>query len=123
MLVATKEFHNRFRMNRDEFEYLFDALEDAITVSFVKSMASTDGNDLIYPEVVMACGLRFLALNDSPQTLSDLYGMSVSSAKRVINMFLDAVDFNDTFEPLQVKLPDPTDLDALHDWPRGDAMY
>ena len=39
MLVATKEFHNRFRMNRDEFEYLFDALEDAITVSFVKSMA------------------------------------------------------------------------------------
>ena len=80
-------------MNFSEFKYLFDALDDAITVSYVKSWASTDGNDPIYPEVVMACGLRFLALNDSPQTLSDLYGMSVSSAKRVINMFLDAVDY------------------------------
>lgn len=115
MLVATKEFDNRFRMNLDEFEYLLDEIEDAITVSYVKSRASTDGNDPIYPEIVMACGLRYLGLGDSPATLSDLYGMSVSSARRVINMFLDAIDFNNTFEPLQVTLPDPNDHEALHD--------
>ena len=58
---------------------------------------------------------RFLALIDSPQTLSYVYDTSVSSAKQVINMFLDVVDSNDTFDPLQVKLPYTTNLDALHD--------
>ena len=67
MLVVTKEFHNQFRMNPDKFEYLFDALEDTITVSCVKSKASKpDGNNPVYPEAVMACGLRFLTLGDLP---------------------------------------------------------
>ena len=100
-------------MSYNDFESLLEALEEALTVSFAKSRASTDGNDPIYPEIIMACGLRFLALGDNPATLSDLYGMSVSSAKRVINMFLDAVDFNTSFAPLQVKLPDPNDHEAL----------
>ena len=61
----------------------------------------------------MACGLRFLALNDSIATLADLYGMSVPSARRVVNMFLDAVDFNTSFAPLQVRLPDPSNREEL----------
>ena len=66
----------------------------------------------------MACGLRYIGLGDSPATLADLYGMSVSSSKRVINMFLDAVDFNETLPELQVKLPDATDPNALDDLAR-----
>ena len=114
MLLATREFDQRFPMNIDEFNYLLEALEDAITESYMKSRASTNGNDPIYPEVVMACGLRYLGIGDSISTLSDLYGMSVSSARRAINMFLDAVDYNRTFAPLQVSMPDSNDHEALH---------
>ena len=100
MLVTTNQFHQRFRMDPDDFDVLLAALEDAITVCFKQSRRSTGGNDPIYPEIVMACGLRFLGINDTPETLADLYGMSVSSARRVINMFLDAVDYNGEFDLL-----------------------
>jgi hypothetical protein len=64
-----------------------------------------NGNDPIYPEVIVACGLRFLGCDDTYQSLANIYGMSVSFAKRVINMFLDTIDYNNTFEPMQVRLP------------------
>ena len=87
MLLQTNEFHKRFRMSYNDFESSVEALEEALTVSYAKVRVSTDGNDPIYPEIIMACGIRFLALGDNPAALSNLYGMSVSSAKRVINSF------------------------------------
>ena len=62
---------------------------------------------------MLASGIRYLAHGDSITTISDLFGISVSSTRRIINMFLDAVDYNELFAPLQIKLPDPTDLEAL----------
>ena len=49
MLEYTNKFENRFRMKRHHFEYLLDAVRDAITVDFVKSSNSTGGNEPIYP--------------------------------------------------------------------------
>ena len=55
-------------------------------------MSSTQGNDPIISELVMACGLRFQGLDNNIPDLKDTYGMSKSSVKQVINMFLAAVD-------------------------------
>ena len=37
MLLKTKGFEQRFRMSHDDFEFLLEALGEAITVSYVKS--------------------------------------------------------------------------------------
>ena len=127
MLEQTGEFENRFRMSRDHFNILLDAIKDAITVDFARSANSTEGNDPIYPEVVLACGLRFVGLGSTIPDLADLYGMSTSSARRVINMFLDSVDYNTACAELQVELPDPNDIDALKDlagrWSSVSTVY
>ena len=57
-------------------------------------------------------GLRFLGLGSAIPDLADLYGVSVDSSCRVINVFLDAIDFNMDCPEVQVPLPDPTDADA-----------
>eukprot|EP00985_Skeletonema_marinoi_P006712 scaffold2915_cov88-Skeletonema_marinoi.AAC.1 len=118
MLVHTEEFENRFRMKEAHFDALLDILRDSLTVSVKHSMSSTGGNEPICPEVILACGLRFLGLGENPPALADMYGMSVPSAKRVVRMFLNAIDFNDTCPELRLVLPDPTDrreLEALAD--------
>ena len=69
MLTATNGFENRFRMPKDNFNYLLEAIRECITVDFLRSMNSTGGNDPIYPEMVMAMGLRFLGLGSAILTL------------------------------------------------------
>ena len=93
--------------------YLVNQIRDAITVNFLKSHQSTGGNDPIYPEIVAAVGLRFLGPGDSIAVLADLYGMSISSCKRCINMFLNAIDYNTDCVEMRVELPDPSDHSAL----------
>ena len=90
---------------KEEFNYLLTSIKDAITVHFARSRQSTQGNDPIFPEIIQAIGLRYLAHGDLVITLADLYCMSIPSAKRVINMFLDAIDFNDECPELAIKLP------------------
>jgi len=114
MLLTTNKFDNCFCMSKDHFDFLLEAIREGITVDYLRSMNSTGGNDRIFPEIVMAMGLRFLGLGSTVPDLADLYGTSVDSARRVINMFLDAIDYNTECLELQVRLPDPTDLDALH---------
>ena len=80
MLLQTNQFNQRYRMPKEDFDFLLDALEPAITVNFCQSRRSTDGNDPIFPELIMACGIRYLAHGDSVTTLADLYGVSESSA-------------------------------------------
>ena len=101
-------------MNEFMFESLLEALRDEITVSVKHSMSATCGNEAIYPEVIIACGLRFLS-GDTITSVADVYGISTESTRRVINLFLDAVDFNTEFEPLQIKLPPNDDVAALTD--------
>lgn len=113
-LIYTNEFENRYRMEVDEFDHLMEGLRDAITVNYTRSYASTQGNDPMYPEVIMACGLRYLGLGDGVAALSDIHGYSKPSVKRAINLFLDAVDYNEDIPELQIALPDPNDEDAIH---------
>ena len=100
-------------MPPDHFDILLDNIREAISVDFARSANSTAGNDPIYPEIVLAMGLRFVGIGSTIPDLADIYGMSDASARRVINMFLDAIDYNTDFAELQVKLPDPTDGAAL----------
>ena len=51
----------------------------------------------------MACGLRFLGLDSKIADIADLYGMSISSCRRVIDMFFDAIDHNSQCRELQIE--------------------
>ena len=127
MLQDTDGFESRFRMSYHHFEYLRDAIKDCISVDFKRSMSSTQGQSPIFPELVMACGLRFLGLDSKIADIADLYGMSILSCKRVIDMFLDAIDHNSQCRELQIELPDPSnknDLDNLAGkWSRVSSAY
>ena len=114
-LIDTNEFHSRFRMNKDHFDYLLSYISPAITVNFLQSACSTGGNEPIYPDNIMAMGLRFCSGPSTIPDIVDVYGISTASAKRCVNMFLDAIDYNTDCEELQVQLPNATDLDALND--------
>ncbi len=69
-------FDERFRMRLHHFDHLHDAIKKYISVDFKRSMASTQGNDPIYPELVMVCRLRFLGLDSKIPDLKDTHGMS-----------------------------------------------
>ena len=60
LLIETDQFANRFRMPPEHWDYLLEGIRAAITVDYEKSRDSTGGNDPIYPEIIMAMGLRFL---------------------------------------------------------------
>lgn len=102
-------------MSKDHFDLLLDEIRNAITVDYMHSLSSTSGNEPIYPETILAMGLRFCALPSTIPDLADLFGVSTSSARRCINMFLDAIDFNTTCEALQVQLPDASNLGELQE--------
>ena len=85
------------------FNYLFRAVGDAITVDYLRSSNSTQGNDPVYPELILAMGLRFCALGSTAVDLADTFGVSVPSVHRYIDMFLDAIDYNTSCDELQVK--------------------
>ena len=91
MREYTNEFEKRFRMSRSVFDYLVEELRVPLTVSFVKSMNSTSGNEHIYPEVIVAIGLQILGLSDTFESCADNYGMSVPLVKRVFDLFCNSL--------------------------------
>ncbi|KAL3761004.1 hypothetical protein ACHAWU_004624 [Discostella pseudostelligera] len=114
-LVKTNRFHKQHRMPKEHFDYLVDALRDCLTVDRLRSMNSTSGNEPIIPEMIVACGLRYLGLASNPYDLSQIYGISDSSVHRCINSFMDAIDFNTECKELQISLPDPTSKRELRE--------
>jgi hypothetical protein len=74
-------------------------------VDFTKSQNSTQGNDPIFPELILATGLRFLG-GSSHKNLKDMFGMSINSVKRVIKMLLAAILDCDA---LALHLPETTE--------------
>ena len=58
MLEYTNEFVQRFWMSWQMFDDLVEVLRVPLTVSYAHSMSSTSGNEPIYPEVIVAIGLR-----------------------------------------------------------------
>lgn len=60
MLEYTNNLEQRFRMTHSSLKALIEELREPLTVCVSQSVRSTNGNDPIYPEVIVACGLRFL---------------------------------------------------------------
>ena len=114
VLLTTSLFERRFRMPKEHLDYLVDALREDIAIDQKKSKNSTKGETApINSEQVVRCGIDRLAHCTSELILQDLYGMSLTSTKRIFDLFLDAVDKNTTCPELQVQLPDPTNNDEL----------
>ena len=76
MLEHTGHFSQRYRMKMAWFTHLLDALADAITVDYSRSRLSIGSNDPIYPEIVLAIGLRFVGQGSTVADLADVYGSS-----------------------------------------------
>jgi hypothetical protein len=105
MLEHSNEFEQRFRMSRQMFDDLVEELRIPLTVSYAQSMRSTSGNEPIYPEVIVAIGLRILGPSDTIGSCADNYGLYVASTKRVFDLFLNAIDYNETCRAMMIKLP------------------
>jgi hypothetical protein len=97
-----KSFESKYHMSEGAFCTLLDILREDITVDFTKSRNSTQGNDPIFPELILATGLRFLG-GTSHKDLEDIFGMSKNSVKRVIRMLFEAILGCDD---LALKLPE-----------------
>ena len=69
-LVHNNKIEQRFRMPLSAVNYLIDELREPLTVSVKHSVSSTSGNEPIYPEVIVAVGLRFLRCGDTHDYLS-----------------------------------------------------
>ena len=54
-------------------------------------MASTEGKTLIFPELIVAAGLKYL-IGVSPRCLMLMYGVNIPSAYCLIEMLLEPVD-------------------------------
>jgi hypothetical protein len=98
-----KEFQKTFRMEESTFKLLCTLLRPSITVDATRARGS--GAEPIYPELVMAVGLRWLA---GGQWANIFNGFCVSRASmyRNRNLFLDAVMDCDA---LAIKFPETVD--------------
>jgi hypothetical protein len=102
-------------MPKEHFDYLVDIIRDSITVDYMKSMNSTQGNTPLLAEVVAGIGLQSLGQGHNKAVLADIFGFSDSTIVRARKMFVDAIDFNDTCRELKVSLPNPKNADELHE--------
>ena len=105
----TGRFDSKYHLPEENFNVLVGMLTPMILVDFQKSMNSTSGNLPIYPELIVATGLRFMG-GELPKSLEDMIGMSKSSVDRVIDMFFDAID---SCSQLDIRLPAVDDAEDL----------
>ena len=91
MCLHTNTFSRRYHMSLESFEALVRILKIDISLDATKSMNSTSGNSPITPRMIVAMGLRYVG-GEEVKSLADIFGMSIDSADRLINLFLKAVD-------------------------------
>jgi hypothetical protein len=109
-LHHTQMFSTYYHMSEDTFLILLEIVHDDITVDYIKSRNSTNGNDPIYPELVLTAGLEFMG-GCAYKHIAQIYGMLIESAKRVVRKFWNAIILNNalslvlphTLEELEVK--------------------
>ena len=99
-LLHEEGFDRKYRMSYDAFTLLLDLLRPDITCDIIKSLNSCD--EPIYPELVLASGLRWLG-GGSYLDQKDVYSFSRSSYYRIQDIFLDAVL---KCEELDIRFPD-----------------
>jgi hypothetical protein len=102
LLLHRNEFTSTYHMEKETFDALLSILRPLITVDIIKANNSTSNDGHIYPELVMAVGLRWLGGGNQPD-IRDWSGMSSTSFYRIRNLFLDAVI---TAEALAIRWPE-----------------
>lgn len=88
--VHSKNFGQTYKMELETFNQLVDILRPMITVDEIKARNSAPNVDPIYPELVCAIGLRWLA-GGRFADIRDWAGISDPSYWRCRDLFLDAV--------------------------------
>ena len=90
-LLHERQWERMYRMSIEAFNILVDILRPGIAVNYKMSMVSTpDASDRIYPELIVAVGIRWLA-GGSYHDIRKYIGISKTSFYRARDMFLDAV--------------------------------
>jgi DDE superfamily endonuclease len=102
LLLHRSEFTSTYHMEIETFDALLSILRPLITLDVIKSNNSTSNEGPIYPELVMAVGLRWLGGGNMPD-IRDWAGISSSSFYRIRDLFLDAVI---TAEALSIRWPE-----------------
>jgi DDE superfamily endonuclease len=101
ILQQNGKFRGRYRMSYNTFEKLCGILD--LPLDEHQSLRSTSGNQPIQKEMIVGCGLRYLA-GDSTSSLSDLFGMADTSTKTTVSKFLEAVLTSD-HDDLRIEAP------------------
>ena len=116
--LRNNSFTSKYHMQAFTFDALVGCLKERITLNYKKARASTGFDNPIYPELIVGCGLRFLG-GELQKSCEDIFGFSKESTRRVINLFLDAVDECD-YPRMDVRLPSTeTELrTTASDWMR-----
>ena len=105
-LLHEEEFDATYQMSLEAFTTLLDFLCPMISPNLIKALNSCD--EPIYPEMVMAVGLRWLG-GGSYSDIKNVYGISKNSVYRLRDIFLDAVLACDA---LEISFPDtPEELE------------
>jgi hypothetical protein len=81
-------FVRPYMMSEDAFNRLVGILN--LPVNEIKSKNSTRGIDMISPDIIVAAGLRWLG-GDDIKAIEDTFHISLPSAQRIVNQFLDAM--------------------------------
>jgi hypothetical protein len=125
MLRATDGFQTRYHMQEESFDALVNLLREYITVDVSKSHASTGGNDPISPEIICAAGIRFLG-GEFHKSIADIYGISIKSAERIVELFFDAVLATPELE-IRLPLTDDEIREGIDEWAdhstAGELLY
>lgn len=94
-LLHEGSFNATYRMSHEAFNTLLAFLCPMITPNLVKALNSCD--EEIYPEMVMAVGLRWLS-GGSYLDIKNVYGISTPTVYRLRDIFLDAILACDALE-------------------------
>ena len=89
-LLFANEFQVKFWMSLATFDKFLGILYDTLLVNVKKSEAGGEGTSPIFPELVVAMSLRWLA-GGVWQDIKQVYGVSKASCYRCRDLFLTAV--------------------------------
>ncbi len=115
MMIHTDQFSKTYRMESEHFDYLLSRLTDALSLDKLQLLRSTSGNKLITPELILASGLEHYGEGSTIRSMAHSYGVSESSMRKMVDMFVDAIITNTSCEELHIQLPDPSSPKQLRD--------
>lgn len=115
------QFHIRYHMTKESFDKLVELL--SLAVDERKSRNSTGGVHPIDKYLIVASGLRWVG-GESYKSIADIFHIDISSARRVVKRFFEAVIDCDA---LSINLPKEEELQKLADgWTEkstGDGVF